>query len=307
MSTALCFNELSGRAPAPDREAGAALAATLARVLAGAVRHRTEFRTNEEFWATELCRGYTMGEWARHPQTDRELRQILLARATSSRLLRPSDPVHNRADTVECRWNGTSALGLTAAHLLGGVAVSLDVLPWRAPWIEVDELALDLSAEVTTQPCVVANAGRPEGLRHHLEERAAQASPPPPSALWAARAQFFPRLRFCPQVESDLRGFVPGEPAWGSVVARLRALDDAAAAPFDPTQLTKCTPESGPTLATFHREHTFRTEEGAAVLFSWHLRFTPGCGRVFFAPRPADAWLVGTVSRNGLPTVKAPT
>lgn len=306
MSFVLCFNERSAHPPAADRRAGSQRAETLARLLAAVVRERPELRTQADFWQTELAPGFTLGRWVGAADTPREVRQFLLKVGTNSPLL--SGEPANLAAATECLAAGGPGAGLTAAFVLGGVSVSFDVGdPWRGAWLTVLVRTLDATGEFLEKSDKVAHASTAGEALGHADLRRAAARAVGPDVLWARRVALFPRLEFCPSVERDLLGFLEAEPAWSAIVERLGQLDVAAAAQFAPDSLPKCTPESRPTLDAYKAEHTFSDRHGGKHLFSWHLRFTPGVGRIFFIPRPDAPWLVGTVSRNGLPTVRDPT
>jgi hypothetical protein len=61
-------------------------------------------------------------------------------------------------------------------------------------------------------------------------------------------------------------------------------------------------------LHRFEDEHTFTRPDGERLLFSWHVRFTPEPGRIFFHTDPSTRrGGIGFIGRNGLPTVKSPT
>ena len=52
---------------------------------------------------------------------------------------------------------------------------------------------------------------------------------------------------------------------------------------------------------------TFLCPDGEERLFSWHVRYTPGAGRIHFLPLgPREGCLIGYIGHK-LPTVKYPT
>ena len=54
---------------------------------------------------------------------------------------------------------------------------------------------------------------------------------------------------------------------------------------FDSEALpSKATPESTSRLNKFTEKLTFACPDNTNRLFSWHLRFTPGAGRIYFFP-----------------------
>ncbi len=76
---------------------------------------------------------------------------------------------------------------------------------------------------------------------------------------------------------------------------------------FEPGALpSKITPESDQTLQQFRQEHTFLCPDGIERLFSWHARYTPGDGRIFFFPDEGRRKIIIGHIENKLPTVMYP-
>jgi hypothetical protein len=105
--------------------------------------------------------------------------------------------------------------------------------------------------------------------------------------LWDRRAELFPSLDLCRETQRQLEALDPGSPALSNVTQRLLAIDAAFGrwdgSPIHPDFLpSKCTPETPQTLAEEVEDHTATRADGSSHLFKWHVRFTPGAGRIFF-------------------------
>ena len=128
--------------------------------------------------------------------------------------------------------------------------------------------------------------------------------------LWNRREELFPDLDLCKEVEVHVRRIRRGDVALRSILGRLRALQSFFESwdghPIDPKSSgfgSKCTPESQATLTQYRDEHTFTPPRGPARVFSLHLRFTPGAGRIYFdGEHDQKRGLVGHIGPH-LPTV----
>ena len=105
--------------------------------------------------------------------------------------------------------------------------------------------------------------------------------------LWKQKEELFPHLCFCPSVKDNLNKL---EIFYlGQIVKKLFELEDYCVnlghENFNPSRLTKTTPESTTTLAQYEKEHTFTDEKGVKYLANWHMRFTGIPGRIFFIPQ----------------------
>lgn len=73
---------------------------------------------------------------------------------------------------------------------------------------------------------------------------------------------------------------------------------------FEPSYLTKVTPESKATMEKYKDKHIFMDISGVKHIASWHLRFTGIPGRIFFIPEyKKDCILVCYIGKK-LPNVK---
>ncbi len=124
--------------------------------------------------------------------------------------------------------------------------------------------------------------------------------------LWKRRKEFFPHLDFCPSIKDNLdlleMFYLP------QIVRKLAELEDYCVKhigeKFEPSYLTKATPESKTTMEKYKDKHTFTDSNGTVHVASWHLRFTGIPGRIFFIPEyKRDCILVCYIGKK-LPNAK---
>ena len=184
-----------------------------------------------------------------------------------------------------------TALGLGAAHVLDGLAVSIACDgAWLDTNLQVGMLSLTDDGELFEDEVAVRNAARPDHVEDHRLWLTAQqrAEIGDGAAVWARRRELFPALVFCARVEDQLSALGPRDPHLKQVLRKLAQINETFAAwsdgPFDRRKIPDCDPESRVTLKQFRAEHSFLCPDGETRLFSWHLALTPGAWRLFFKP-----------------------
>ncbi|WP_147472729.1 hypothetical protein [Streptomyces triticirhizae] len=187
---------------------------------------------------SELARGHVYQQWAadnRH-RTQRQFIKALRNRSPFADVLarRPA------TEEVECEYAGEPAEGIGAAHLMGGLCVSLPVATaWHRSWLEADFRVLAENdrgePEIRETTESVRHASRTIDLKPHEAWGRASGLGAVLSAaqLWDGRADFFPSLRFLPRVKQDLDALQL--PALIQVRTLLERLERSAAG-WDPSQ-----------------------------------------------------------------------
>lgn len=254
---------------------------------------------------------YPFVHWLNDHEVPLEQRQHLLSMVTRSAAL-----VDDQSEDAECRYSAERAIGLTNAWSNGGMAVSLaSASPWDTPWLSVELHQLRSSGDIETRNESLRHASLPSHVHEHAEwiRELYRVAVRDGRDLWDKRAVVCPNLEFCTEIRRDLAAFKRGDPALAQILKRLKEMDEFFAgwdgAPIAPSSLPSCcTPESGETLKAYENAHTFTRASGERRVFSWHVRFTPGAGRIFFdGDAKARKGIVGCIVRNKLPTVKYPT
>jgi hypothetical protein len=119
---------------------------------------------------------------------------------------------------IEHEYDGKRVEGIGAAHLMGGLVVSLPVsAAWDRSWLDVNvrRLVENAHGEVATEEEVepVRHASRPGNLVPHEQWGRSSGLDAIDSAarLWEERMDFFPSLRFLPRGSAGPYGFAtPG-------------------------------------------------------------------------------------------------
>ena len=324
MNFLLFLNELSEVPAAPSVAEGRRRMSRFVETILKARQYvnstRPVLRLGRNIDEIELAHQYPVARWRNDSEVSKEQRVFLKALASSIPLV----PLKTEAlegvdpeDRCDCLYEGTLVQAFSAAYLLDGMPVSLDSASrWDAEWIQVKTHTLDGMANVVETDVLLRHASRPDHVIAHEDwlKRIDRLSVRDGRDLWDRRQELFPNLEFCREVRGQLSVFKSGEPALAQVFRRLAELQEVFAAWSGVEPLTqsafksKCTAESEPTLAKYKDEHSFTRADGSRPVFSWHVRFTPEPGRIFFLPDAAvRKGVVGFIGRNGLPTVNSPT
>jgi hypothetical protein len=316
MRKEMVLNELSvreARNPYVAREQIAKLLDTMvAAIQAGAGR---TLRTHAPVDSMLLAPDYSLVRWRNDPAVDLERRRFLRSLLTKSPFLSEEDgpEIIGRTTGSDVLFQGQAAIGLRAALLLDALPVSLQSEScWGRSHLSVTCLTLEGGGEILEESADLPHASQVEHIAEHADWLAGRDLPLGGGRdLWRRRAEFFPSLVFCGDVEAQLDALSHGNPLFRQVHKRLLELDRyfrTCGGVFDPSQLAmKVTPESDVTLRKYEDEHSFVCPDGIRRLFSWHGRLTPGVWRIFFLPEPeAGRAVVGYIGRK-LPNVSYST
>lgn len=280
---------------------------------------RPVLRLRDDFDTVVLAPEYPIGRWRNDLDVPRDLRvRLKQLIAQSPLLIRGQDPaaLMETALTSQILHQGRHASGLSAAHAAGGLGVSfISDVCWDCAWINVNAEHLNAEGAIETHEVPVRHASRDIHINVHcgwlndFERHVIRDG----QDLWDRRQDLFPTLEFCNETKKQLALFRGGDPELVAVVNRLidlhRSFDawmnhEAYATVSFPFHIvsSKCTPEGEATLSKFATEHTFTRPTGQRILFSWHVRFTPGAGRIFFSPDDdLRKGIIGYIGKNKLP------
>ncbi|MFJ8190238.1 hypothetical protein ACIQ8D_10765 [Streptomyces sp. NPDC096094] len=290
MPLSLFLNELSCQSEASPRQVDEAMATfvnTLKRLKGWG--QGVELVTDGSFNKGELARGYSYAQWVNATGMNRERSRLILSlRSRTPGALRDvlEAAGHDPAE-VEHFHDGRRAVGIGAAQLVDGLAVSLPVSPkWAATWLDVDVNRVG-EDDIETDRARVRHCSTPEEADDHeaWARDTGLSRLSSPAVLLDRWDDFFPALERLPRFDRDLSAL---DPKWFRPVRDLLAALQTTAAdhwdlgrsPEPDWQDPHITPES------LRRQHlcTFPDPglDGRAVCFSWHGRMTPGKGRLYF-------------------------
>lgn len=296
MTAELVFNELSvSRAPAVDTARQSMLDLVRTCFLAQIAGASRVLLVPEGAVTSEIGPDYSVWNWLNDPLVDLDWRRKFLSMAThgpfTEKIL--SAEAMERLAISEYAMDDRTALGLGAAHVLEGLAVSIDGDGlWRDPNLRIGMVALTDDGDLVENEVEVRNAATPDHVEGHKSWLSAQKQAEIGSGggveLWRRRGELYPALEFCPRVEDQLSGLSPRDPHLKQAMRKLAQINEIfsgwAEGPFDRRKIPDCDPESRPTLRQFRAEHSFRCADGRELLFSWHVPLTPGAWRLFFKP-----------------------
>lgn len=294
MTTELVFNELSlGGAPAVEAARETMLGVVRICFMAQNAGAGRVLLVPESAVTAEISPGYSVWHWVNDPQVDVDWRRKFLSMATHGPFTEDvmSAEMLERLSISEYSVDDKTALGLGAAHVLEGLAVSADSGDgWHDVNLRVGVIALTDSGELVEDEVEVRNAATVTHIEEHRAWLAAQKQSEitDGAALWQRRGELFPALEFCARVEEQLCALGPRDPHFKQVLRKLAQIDgifrDWKDGPFDRRKIPDCDPESRVTLQQFRAEHSFACPDGETRLFSWHVALTPGAWRLFFKP-----------------------
>ncbi|MDF0731388.1 hypothetical protein P0Y43_11710 [Pseudomonas entomophila] len=296
MNPFVFWNELSEHPLAEESSAANARMNALIDTLSSLKRHAErlppiQLRTCVPMASIEIAPNYYVSNWL--AQTDQIRRVIFLRMETSAPLLqsaRDNDDAIDRFGCTECTISGNAAEGCRAAWATEELTASLSSGDqWQGHLLDVEIMALDADGNLTNRHSTVRHIAMPEHVAEHaawIAERV-RTSIRDGQDLWERRSTLFPNLDWCHQTERQVKAFGVGSPHLRNIVLRLIELDTAFSTwngssigpDFVPS---KCTPETQKTLADEAADHTATLPDGTQHLFSWHVRFTPNGGRIFF-------------------------
>jgi hypothetical protein len=273
--------------PAPPAEDVTHAIDLLVATLRAVRKHRGDVAlVSEEPWSGLLSR--LAPSW-RADSRNRDKVRFLLALQQKAPFAKVLSGIDDSA--VDYTWQGRSAAGLGAAHLVEGLAVSLALDPkWDLPQVEVDRCTLqetdDGDAVMVEDVVQVCHAFGPMHVGVHrgwicttgLRDVSTGAQ------LWAERSDFFPDVRFLPRVEEQLTGLtIVSLPVVKGLLAGFQAAivswRTVGGTGPEPDWLTHVVPEHEQRrkLCWFDDPVT-----GTLDLFDQHTRFPPRPGRLHF-------------------------
>lgn len=294
MTAELVLNELSlGRASAPEVARDAMLALVRTCFLAQDAGSSRMLLVPEGAVTGEISPGYSLWNWVNDPLVDLDWRRKFLSMATHGPFTEDvmCAEALERLSISEYSLRRQTALGLGAAHVLDGLAVSVDGdETWDEARLRVVLLSLSDQGELIEGEVEVRHAASPDHVEDHRPWLVAQqqAEIVNGETIWRRRAELFPALDFCPRVEAQLLVLGPRDPHLRQILRKLTQLNEVFAdwneGAFERRRIPDCDPESRVTLKQFKAEHSFLCPDGRTRLFSWHLALTPGAWRLFFKP-----------------------
>jgi hypothetical protein len=248
-------------------------------------------RTENEINNILIAVNYPIARWRNDPDVPREEQTFFRSLTAKAPFWSDADPdIKDNFDLSEVFYQGRSAIGLRFALVSDALAISLlsDVC-WDCSQLELELRRIE-DEDLIEEKTIIFHASRSSHVIHHSDWIAKKIRQNIQDGLdlWQRKAELFPHLEFCANVEKKLASLEPNSPIFRQILKRLSELEEAAhnwtEGSFNLDSLpSKVTPESESRLKDFSQKLTFMCPDGVSRLFSLHSRVTPGAGRVYFS------------------------
>jgi hypothetical protein len=280
------LNEIS-LTTAPDIATGHAWASQLVLTMRAATSAGVQraLHVPVDFYSTSLVQDYTWRQWQYDTRVLQDLRHYLLSLATKVPYLQGSSFEQNSSKDIDCFCSGLPALGLRAAYVADGLALSVQSGPlWdsNALSCQIDELVEDA---IDSRTETIRHASTTKHVQTHADWILTRNSMSVSNGSELGRqvGNFFPALAFCADVEKQLETLPHG--ALASTVRGLFRLNEYCvtwqSGPFNSKSIAATvSPESPSTMNKYSGERTFLCPDGQQRSFSWHLK--AGHWRIYF-------------------------
>lgn len=251
-------------------------------------------KTTETFINITIAPKYKLSEWMHDQSVAYETRLFFKTKVSKypfieTLLEQKEDEKHL---LHEFKYKNLHAAGFGAAYLFDSLAVSFDnSSEWDTHLIELDITEYSKDDQVIHSIEEVKHSSKPghlDLLSNWLEDKR-KFSIPNGKLLWLKRNLHFSHLVFCQNVEDQVSSFSGSEPEFHVIIKRLFELESYGSTwksgIFTGDNFpSKVTSESESRRGRFKKELKLTCPDGEAREFSWHLRYTPGAGRIHFAP-----------------------
>ncbi len=254
-----------------------------------------DLRTTENFASELLAPNYTISHWLVDKSVDSVSQSLFRSIALKYPFIENNLDKKNDGGSklYEFKYNGRIAKGLGAACLFNSLAISLDNNPeWNRFSIMINVNAVsDEETDMTETDEEVKHCSKLE----HLDQlkdwigNLKKLSIPNGKLLWLKRKELFPHLIFCESVQDQVSSLNSSHPEFKQIIKRLFELEDYCSqwengSFYTDTMPSRITLESDSRINEFKDQLTILCPDGKNRLFSFHSRFTPGAGRIYFAP-----------------------
>jgi hypothetical protein len=313
MSLELVLNELSLQTIAPTLVVARERMLDFLETVRQATKRGAEkaLRTDRDLNNIQLAPNYPVQRWRNDSEVDREWRQFFRSLTSKVPYLDGLPLVQERAYEMDCTYAGISASGLLAAYLIDGLPISMRSEPAWDTAIVTITLEQMVGEAIEQYDEMLRHASHQEHIvsvhNSWIVDRTRLPDPRDGTELWNQHSERFHILHFCAIVETHLQQYGTGDKALTQIMKRLVELERYASAwtsgRFDPDAIgSKVTPESPETLKQFGQDRIFLCPDGVERLFSWHARFTPHAGRLYFHPDEGTCTIIIGYIGPHLPT-----
>lgn len=268
-------------------------------------------RTDTDFYLIKLSEDYSISDWAADPIIERDKKVFFLSIATTSPFLSDvSEYILEAQHKIDVLFQNLTSLSLIASYLLEGILISFNQIPWDNPVItcelhEIDEESGEIDVTPAIQIINISQTAHVENHHDWIQKRLVK-DLDSMEDLWIKKVELLPHLDFCINVEKQLTQIHRKDPHFMQVMNKLFQLEDYFSkwtdGNFDRNAFSKCNPVSPETLQSYEDAYTFEYDDEPMVA-KWHIYFTPGAGRIYFAANYAARRCTVCHIGNKLPDV----
>ncbi|KJR40046.1 hypothetical protein MCHI_004052 [Candidatus Magnetoovum chiemensis] len=253
-------------------------------------------KTSKQIFDENLAPNYTIRQWLNDRSVNRDEQSLFRQIATKSPYIDEmlDSGIKDEDGLVEFRYNAKTAKGLGAASLFSSLSISFDNdNEWDKTEIPIIKYSVT-SEETIEKKLIVKHVSKSTHFKEHTQWIKDKTSAyihdiQNGKELWLKKGDIFPHLLFCENVKKQIDGLNKNQPQFIQIKERLSELEmycaDWKSSVFDSKAMpTKTTPESETRINELGDKLKFQCPNGEKKLFSWHLRYTPGKGRVHICP-----------------------
>ena len=285
------FNELSTQPSASNKREARSCMTDILHIMSLAEENGLSgrVRTLSRFYMTELCNGYDINNWLNDAEQV-EMRLFLDFTTGLPFFDEIIEEQKERVTTIDILYQGKRSDSLTASFILDYPLISFYKANWDNSRIECELIEMDDQGDINNRPTYLINISAEIHYGEQTEwiRQRQKAQIKTSLDIWPNKNHLFPNLEFTINVEEHFETLNISEPAFTQIMKKLDNLQQYSKSweqgGFNRNAVpTKCNPVSGETLASYKKNYTFTRECGKQVLAYWHLYFTPGAGRIYFA------------------------
>ena len=257
----------------------------------------TDIVIGQNFYEHQFTTQYYYYNWIKDKRPDEDLKTLLKSVIGSvfpvENILIQYEKENNKA--LEMSVNGTACIGLGLASelIFDTISISYNNGNWTNANYDISILNVeeDENGELKEieDISVVKNISTLDHVETHQEFLMDETKESIQNGrdLWIRRTNIFPNLIFGIEVEKQISHFADSDLGFQQIIKRLFELQNVASEfngnPIEPEIFpTKTTPESDGREKKLKTKLHFKDANNNVKSFTWHCRFTPSAGRIYF-------------------------
>jgi hypothetical protein len=317
MDIEMVFNELSISSEDIDKFQARELMSKLVDTLRAATKAGVQniLRTSEDLNFMELAPGYSIAQWRKDREADRDQRNFLiLLTAKSPYNIDTTDEVQAQFNLTDVSFQGKKSEGLRFTVITDSIAVSLSSAPeWNESKLFIDLTEIDSEGQIACRLTEIKHASSKQHIKElnsWIRDRIYQ-DIKNGRQLWLDRSKLFDRIDFCDSVENQLVEILSGDRKLRYIVNIFSELNHRCQIWTDGYLDLKGLDASGESKPTMNnpncrKKRTFRCPDGEERVFEPHFKLMFCNWRIHFLAETPGRVIIGYIGIH-LPTIKYPT